>query len=129
MTRIGDCMKNIILEDTILRDGEQAPGVAFSRANKVRIYEALRDAGVRWFEVGIPAMGGEELDTIKEMLSRADPDVHLVSWNRGIREDIEQSLNLGFSTIHIGFPRPRSISTIVLAVSRENGSYPQHRIW
>lgn len=97
-------MKNIILEDTTLRDGEQAPGVAFSRVNKLRIYQALLDAGVRWLEVGIPAMGGEELDTIKEILSRADPDVHLVGWNRGIRADVEQSLNLGFSTIHIGLP-------------------------
>ena len=97
-------MQNIILEDTTLRDGEQAPGVAFSRVNKLRIYEALLDAGVRWFEVGIPAMGGEELETIQDILSRSDLDVHLVGWNRGIRADVEQSLNLGFSAIHIGLP-------------------------
>ncbi len=93
----------IILEDTTLRDGEQSPGVAFSKENKIAIHDALVDAGVRWMELGIPAMGGQELEAIKEILHRGSPAT-LVAWNRGIKKDVEQSIKLGFKAIHIGLP-------------------------
>jgi homocitrate synthase NifV len=94
---------DIILEDTTLRDGEQTPGVAFSAATKRRIVDALIDIGVRWIEIGIPAMGGEELDFIKSVADRQD-EAHLVVWHRGVREDVARSLDLGFRAVHIGLP-------------------------
>jgi len=94
---------DLILEDTTLRDGEQAPGVAFDLPTKLRILDLLVAAGVRWVEAGIPAMGGEELDSVKAMLGRHD-GVRLVAWNRGVKEDVQQSLDLGFTAVHIGLP-------------------------
>lgn len=94
---------DIIMEDTTLRDGEQAPGVAFSKQTKLAIFNSLIDLGVKWIEPGIPAMGGEELDTLRTMLERKR-DVTLVGWNRGIREDVAFSLKLGFEAVHIGLP-------------------------
>lgn len=94
---------DIILEDTTLRDGEQAPGVAFSKQTKLKIFNALIDLGVKWIEPGIPAMGGEELDTLRAMLERKN-EVMLVAWNRGIQEDVAFSLDLGFKAVHIGLP-------------------------
>ena len=97
-------MRNdIILDDTTLRDGEQAPGVAFSKKTKLEILEALIGVGVKWVEVGIPAMGGEETETLKEMLERKY-DARLIAWNRGVKEDIAYSISLGFNAIHIGLP-------------------------
>lgn len=93
----------IILEDTTLRDGEQAPGVAFSAQQKLEILDAMIAAGIGWVEVGIPAMGGEELQALKMMLERRY-EANLVTWNRGKPEDIAQSLALGFRHIHIGLP-------------------------
>lgn len=95
--------KNLILEDTTLRDGEQTPGVALSAEKKLEIFNSLIDAGVRWIEPGIPAMGGEEVRALKSMLERKD-EVNLIGWNRGVRSDIERSIQLGFKAIHIGLP-------------------------
>lgn len=94
---------DIILEDTTLRDGEQTPGVAFSKETKQKILDAMIDAGITSIEIGIPAMGGQELDFVKSVRDRQDA-ARLVVWHRGIREDIESSLNLGFNAVHIGLP-------------------------
>jgi isopropylmalate/homocitrate/citramalate synthase len=96
-------LKNVILEDTTLRDGEQAPGVAFSPQKKLAILDALIAIGVGWIEVGIPAMGGDEYDFLQTALSRADQAV-LVAWNRGVRGDVLMSLDMGYRAIHIGLP-------------------------
>jgi isopropylmalate/homocitrate/citramalate synthase len=94
---------DIILEDTTLRDGEQSPGMAFSKEAKLRLHDELVEAGVRWIEAGIPAMGGDELSYMRELLARGS-NAMLIGWNRGVRADVEQSLDLGFPGIHIGLP-------------------------
>ncbi len=94
---------DVILEDTTLRDGEQAPGVALGRAAKLAVFEGLIAAGVRWIEAGIPAMGGEEVAALRAMLDAAD-GVQLIAWNRGVRDDVAYSLDLGFRAVHIGLP-------------------------
>lgn len=99
-------MRNdLILEDTTLRDGEQTPGISFNKKTKIAIYKALVKTGVKWMEAGIPAMGGEELEAIKEIKHLSEEDgVNVIAWNRGIREDVEFSISLGFKAIHIGLP-------------------------
>ena len=94
---------DVILEDTTLRDGEQTPGVAFDKETKARILDQLLRAGVRWAEIGIPAMGGEECEFLKEAVHRQD-EARLVVWNRGVRSDVVMSLDLGYQAIHIGLP-------------------------
>lgn len=95
---------DIILEDTTLRDGEQTPGVAFSIDEKLSIFRALIESGVRWIEPGIPAMGGDEVRALKMMLDEAPDDVTLIGWNRGVREDVQRSIDMGFPAVHIGLP-------------------------
>ncbi|MEH2352885.1 homocitrate synthase/isopropylmalate synthase family protein [Nostoc sp.] len=94
---------DIILENTTLRDGEQAAGVAFSKASKLAIHDYLVATGVRWIEAGIPAMGDEDLDTLKTMIARGS-DATLVAWNRGVKEEVALSLDIGFKAVHIGLP-------------------------
>src|SRR5262245_39377910 len=92
-----------IIEDTTLRDGEQAPGVVFSIEEKVAIVSLLDRIGVPMIEVGIPAMGGDEVEAIRRIMA-TKPKARLVGWNRGKREDLEGSLQLGLSCVHIGLP-------------------------
>lgn len=97
-------MRNdIVLEDTTLRDGEQTPGLALGVKQKQAILEALLEAGVRSVEVGIPAMGGDELEFLKLAVNEKER-ARLVAWNRGVREDVMQSIDLGFNAVHIGLP-------------------------
>jgi homocitrate synthase NifV len=94
---------DLVLEDTTLRDGEQTPGIAFDKAAKTGILDALIGAGVGWVEIGIPAMGGEELEFIRSVVDRQD-EARLVVWHRGVREDVQRSLDMGFRCVHIGLP-------------------------
>ena len=94
---------DIVLEDTTLRDGEQTPGVALSLDQKKAVLHALLEMGVSSIEVGIPAMGGEELDFLRYAVDLQDR-ARLVAWNRGVREDVQQSLDLGYRAVHIGLP-------------------------
>jgi homocitrate synthase NifV len=97
-------MRNdLILEDTTLRDGEQTPGVAFSKETKTRLLDALIRAGVPSVEIGIPAMGGEELAFVESCVERQD-EARLVVWHRGVREDVQRTLDMGFRAVHIGLP-------------------------
>ncbi|MBI5000607.1 MAG: homoaconitate hydratase [Euryarchaeota archaeon] len=57
--------KKVVLYDTTLRDGEQMPGVSFSKAQKLRIAQALCDAGVKHIEAGFPAVSKREAAAVK----------------------------------------------------------------
>lgn len=96
-------MKKVYIVDTTLRDGEQAPGVAFTMEEKIDIAKALDEAGVHGIEAGIPAMGGEELESIKE-IAKLNLNAEIIAWNRGNIEDIQTSLECDVDRIHISLP-------------------------
>jgi len=91
------------LVDTTLRDGEQAAGVVFSLEEKITIAATLDQAGLRYIEAGIPAMGVEEREALRSILS-LPLKAELIAWNRAKREDIEASIACGFSFLHISVP-------------------------
>ncbi|MCV7195130.1 LeuA family protein [Mycobacterium angelicum] len=56
--------------DCTLRDGEQAPGVGFSIAEKVEIGMALDAAGVDMLDAGFPASDATEIEALQELRHR-----------------------------------------------------------
>ncbi|MDR1608680.1 MAG: homocitrate synthase [Deltaproteobacteria bacterium] len=96
-------MRPVKLVDATLRDGEQAPGLAFSPEVRAQLAVAMDAAGIFQLEVGCPAMGPAEVDNvkaIKKVCSRA-----LISaWNRIRPSDVEASLSSGADLIHLAWP-------------------------
>ncbi len=92
-----------LINDTTLRDGEQAPYVAFNTQEKLDIAQKLYEAGADELEVGIPAMGKKEQDDLKEILALNLP-IQIMSWNRATMSDLEASLGCGLKAVDLSIP-------------------------
>ncbi len=89
--------------DTTLRDGEQKPGVVFGIKEKLQISKHLDELGIYQIEAGVPAMGGEEKESIfriKELGLKS----RISSWNRLNIKDIQHSIDCGVEIIHMSAP-------------------------
>lgn len=102
--------RQIIIDDTTLRDGEQTAGVVFSPEEKKAIALMLDAIGVQEIECGIPAMGAEEQASVRALVDLG-LNARLLTWNRALVSDIQASIDAGVSAVDISL----SVSDIHLA--------------
>lgn len=118
-------MKNepVWIIDSTLRDGEQAPGVAFDANGKMALAKMLSAAGVDELEVGTPAMGPEEIAAIRGICALGLP-CRLTAWCRARREDIDLAVQSGATGVHISFP----VSKIQFQVTGRDEAWVARRL-
>jgi homocitrate synthase NifV len=92
--------KNIKIDDTTLRDGEQTAGVVFANDEKIYIAKMLDRIGVHQIEAGIPTMGGDEKDAIKA-ITALNLNCSILGWNRAVVSDIDDSIECGVDAVAI----------------------------
>ena len=77
----------VLVFDTTLRDGEQAPGCSMTRAQKLRIAQVLQDLGVDIIEAGFPAASDADADAV-HAVARAARGVRVCALARCQEGDI-----------------------------------------
>ena len=92
--------KEIKINDTTLRDGEQTPGVVFSDEEKLEIARMLDEVGVQQIEAGTPAMSDGETNAVKS-IAKEGLDASIMAWSRAVKEDIDAVLDTDADAIAI----------------------------
>jgi len=91
------------LIDSTLRDGEQAPGVVFSRADKLEIATAIAAAGIPELEAGTPAIDEEERADLWAIVELR-LNCWVTAWCRATALDLDYAASCAVDSVHISFP-------------------------
>lgn len=96
----------IFINDTTLRDGEQAPGVVFTAEEKLAIARALAAAGVDEIEAGTPVMGRDEIEAIGAIAADG-LRCRVMAWCRLDERDVDAALAANVAHVNISSPMSR----------------------
>jgi isopropylmalate/homocitrate/citramalate synthase len=98
----------IEIHDVTLRDGEQQAGVEFSADDKVRIAEALAEAGVHRIEAGLPAVSKADEEAVRRIASRGLPAT-VYAFSRCMVDDVKRAVDCGVRGIVMEIPSSRHL--------------------
>ncbi len=96
-------MKEPIILDTTLRDGEQTPGVSLSVEQKLMIAEALDNLGVNVIEAGTAISSEGDFKSIKA-ISERDLNAEICSFARIKKDDIDAAADAGADSLFMVAP-------------------------
>jgi methanogen homocitrate synthase len=98
----------VVIHDSTLRDGEQAPGVSFDTDDKVRIATMLDEVGVQYIEAGFPPVSQQDRDSIRAICNLG-LKANITCLSRAMRGDIDMSADCGVwgvvLEVPVGYPR------------------------
>lgn len=83
--------ERITIYDSTLRDGEQMPGLSFSREQKLQVARKLDELGVPEIEAGFPAVSQSEMKNVKKIVQEK-LDATILVLSRLKRADIDAAV-------------------------------------
>ena len=93
----------IKIHDVTLRDGEQQTGIAYNFDDKLRIAEALAEAGMHRIEAGLPAVSEADKKAIAAIVKKDfGPDIY--SFCRCMKADVDASVDCGVKGLIMEVP-------------------------
>ena len=95
--------KSLEIHDVTLRDGEQQPGVVFTKQDKIKIAKMLSEAGVHRIEAGMPAVSKQDEEAIGEIV-KLKLKSKIFVFCRAKEDDIEKAALLGVDGVVIEIP-------------------------
>jgi len=120
----------VLVSDTTLRDGDQAPGVDFHPHDKVVIAKALEGIGVHSIDAGFAAASPDDFESLR-MIARGVENIMVMSLSRLVPGDIDAadralagraahrrgvSLFLGVSPLHREFKLRKTQDEVVAMI-------------
>lgn len=129
----------VYFHDTTLRDGEQTPGIAYSKETRMEIAKKLDELGVDIIELGFAASGGTQKEAMRE-IAESGLRAKTLSLSRPVKQDIDAVIDtkvdgiilvLGFSDIHLKYKFKKSFEEAMdmmrrsVAYAKEHGLYVQ----
>jgi len=95
--------EEIQIHDVTLRDGEQQAGVEFTADDKLRIAEALSEAGIHRIEAGLPAVSPADTEAVKR-IAAAGLDAEIYAFSRCMVSDVQLAIDCGVSGVIMEVP-------------------------
>lgn len=83
--------KKVEIHDVTLRDGEQQPRITFRKSEKVKIAQALMEAGVDRVEAGMPSVSPEDAEAVKE-IAHLRMGSKVYAFARCMKQDVDNAL-------------------------------------
>ncbi|MBF0478630.1 MAG: 2-isopropylmalate synthase [Candidatus Omnitrophica bacterium] len=132
-------MDKVLIFDTTLRDGEQAPGASMNRDEKLAIASALEYMGVDIIEAGFPVSSPGDFESVKLVAKNVKKSI-VAGLARSVKKDIDAAYDalknakhgrihvfLATSNIHMKFKLKKSPDE-VLAMAIEAVKYARGKM-
>lgn len=126
--------RKIMIFDTTLRDGEQAPGASLEPERKIVLARQLARLGVDVIEPGFPISSPGEFAAVQQ-ISREIQGVEICGFARAVKEDIDAAVRataeagrrrlhmfLSSSSIHLDFQLRKSREQVI-GIARQMVAY------
>lgn len=96
MLRGKKAVKNIVIYDTTLRDGAQAPGISFTVEDKLKIVEMLDKFGISYIEAGNPGSNPKDFEFFERVKNLKLKNSKIVAFGSTRRANIsiEDDMNV-----------------------------------
>jgi isopropylmalate/homocitrate/citramalate synthase len=98
----------IVIHDVTLRDGEQQSRIEFNADDKVRIAEALVDAGIQRIEAGLPAVSPSDMEAVRRIAGLGLP-ADIYAFSRCMVDDVQKAIDCGVKGVVMEVPSSRHL--------------------